>query len=66
MVSLRWAYIRIVTGTIVGGALGFYTMHRIETSYKERRKEELQRYQNEMKRRQQEEQHDSSDLWTDS
>ncbi|KAK8965534.1 hypothetical protein KSP40_PGU003388 [Platanthera guangdongensis] len=66
MVSLRWAYIRIVTGTIVGGVLGFYTMHRIETSYKERRKEELKRYQNELKRTQQEEQQDHSDLRTDS
>lgn len=34
MVSQRWAYVRIVTGTILGGVLGFYVMHRVEISYK--------------------------------
>ncbi|KAE8788445.1 hypothetical protein D1007_37472 [Hordeum vulgare] len=33
----RWAYVRIMAGTILGGGLGFYVMHRIETSYKVRR-----------------------------
>lgn len=32
--SRKWAYIRIITGTIVGGVLGFYVMHRVELSYK--------------------------------
>ncbi|KAI0496655.1 uncharacterized protein LOC110096988 [Dendrobium catenatum] len=66
MVSQRWAYVRIVTGTILGGVLGFYVMHRVEISYKERRNEEIRRYQNEMKRRQQEEQQAHSELWSDS
>ncbi|XP_020593077.1 uncharacterized protein LOC110033443 isoform X2 [Phalaenopsis equestris] len=65
MVSQRWAYIRIVTGTILGGVLGFYVMHRVEMGYKERRTEEIRRYQNEMKRRQQEEEA-QSELWSDS
>lgn len=34
MASLRWAYVRIITGTILGGVLGFYVMHQVETSYK--------------------------------
>jgi hypothetical protein len=33
-VSQKWGYIRIITGTILGGVLGFYVMHRLETSYK--------------------------------
>nr|KYP49292.1 hypothetical protein KK1_028929 [Cajanus cajan] len=32
--SQKWGYIRIITGTIVGGILGFYVMHRVETNYK--------------------------------
>ncbi|RLM55799.1 hypothetical protein C2845_PM10G16310 [Panicum miliaceum] len=32
--SRRWAYVRVMAGTILGGALGFYVMHRVETSYK--------------------------------
>ncbi|KAI5011832.1 hypothetical protein ZWY2020_015071 [Hordeum vulgare] len=35
--SRRWAYVRIMADTILGGGLGFYVMHRIETSYKVRR-----------------------------
>lgn len=35
--SRRWAYVRVMAGTILGGVLGFYVMHRIETSYKARR-----------------------------
>ena len=34
--SRRWAYVRVMAGTILGGALGFYVMHRVETSYKAR------------------------------
>lgn len=32
--SQKWGYIRIMTGTILGGVLGFYVMHRVELSYK--------------------------------
>uniref|UniRef100_A0A0A0LPI8 Uncharacterized protein n=1 Tax=Cucumis sativus TaxID=3659 RepID=A0A0A0LPI8_CUCSA len=37
--SRKWAYIRIITGTVVGGVLGFYVMHRVEVGYKEKMKE---------------------------
>uniref|UniRef100_A0A0D9WS59 Uncharacterized protein n=1 Tax=Leersia perrieri TaxID=77586 RepID=A0A0D9WS59_9ORYZ len=43
--SRRWAYVRVMAGTILGGALGFYVMHRVETSYKERMEERLRRYE---------------------
>ncbi|KAG4400944.1 hypothetical protein AAZX31_07G156300 [Glycine max] len=33
--SQKWGYIRIMAGTIFGGILGFYVMHRLETNYKE-------------------------------
>ncbi|URE47128.1 hypothetical protein MUK42_15412 [Musa troglodytarum] len=32
--STRWASIRITIGTILGGVLGFYVMHRVEINYK--------------------------------
>jgi len=32
--SMRWGYARIIAGTILGGILGFYVMHRVEISYK--------------------------------
>ncbi|RZB70913.1 Methylecgonone reductase, partial [Glycine soja] len=32
--SQKWGYIRIMAGTIFGGILGFYVMHRLETNYK--------------------------------
>ena len=32
--SQKWGYIRIIIGTILGGTLGFYVMHRVEISYK--------------------------------
>lgn len=34
MRSPRWGYFRIITGTIAGGILGFYVMHRVELKYK--------------------------------
>jgi len=34
--SRRWANVRVMAGTILGGVLGFYVMHRVETSYKAR------------------------------
>jgi len=33
-VSQKWGYIRIMAGTILGGILGFYVMHRVESNYK--------------------------------
>ena len=32
--SLTWGYARIIAGTLVGGTIGFYVMHRIEVRYK--------------------------------
>ncbi|KAL6874034.1 hypothetical protein ACP4OV_014116 [Aristida adscensionis] len=49
--SRRWAYVRIMAGTVLGGVLGFYVMHRVETSYKERMEERLRRYEAQMLRR---------------
>ncbi|KAF0893540.1 hypothetical protein E2562_021634 [Oryza meyeriana var. granulata] len=43
--SRRWAYVRVMAGTILGGVLGFYVMHRVETSYKARMEERLRRYE---------------------
>ncbi|XP_020270478.1 uncharacterized protein LOC109845617 [Asparagus officinalis] len=53
MVSYKWAYARIMAGTILGGVLGFYVMHRLEKSYKEKMKERLKKYETEMKMREQ-------------
>ncbi|XP_042462130.1 uncharacterized protein LOC122045824 [Zingiber officinale] len=53
MASYLWANIRITTGVILGGALGFYVMHRVETSYKERMKERLRQYEQELKLKEQ-------------
>lgn len=36
---------RVMSGTILGGVLGFYVMHRVEASYKARMEERLQRYE---------------------
>ncbi|KAE9463990.1 hypothetical protein C3L33_04192, partial [Rhododendron williamsianum] len=49
--SVRWGYFRIITGTIVGGVLGFYVMHRLEVSYKEKWNERLKKYEEELTRR---------------
>ncbi|CAD5185875.1 unnamed protein product [Musa acuminata subsp. malaccensis] len=51
--STRWASIRIMIGTILGGVLGFYVMHRVEINYKEKMKERLARYEQEMERKEQ-------------
>lgn len=32
--AIAWGYMRIMGGTILGGVLGFYVMHRLEISYK--------------------------------
>ncbi|KAF3437888.1 hypothetical protein FNV43_RR20644 [Rhamnella rubrinervis] len=47
----KWAYFRIIAGTILGGVLGFYVMHRVEISYKEKMNERLKRYESELKKR---------------
>ncbi|XP_058738690.1 uncharacterized protein LOC131610687 [Vicia villosa] len=49
--SQRWGYIRIMSGTIFGGILGFYVMHRVEISYKEKMNERLRNYEAELKRK---------------
>ncbi|XP_040999284.1 uncharacterized protein LOC121245071 [Juglans microcarpa x Juglans regia] len=49
--SRKWGYVRIITGTILGGVLGFYVMHRVEISYKEKMNERLKKYEAELKKR---------------
>ncbi|KAG5222811.1 hypothetical protein OIU76_025694 [Salix suchowensis] len=49
--SQKWGYVRIITGTLLGGALGFYVMHRMEVSYKEKMKERLRAYEKELKKK---------------
>ncbi|KAA3459767.1 ATP-dependent helicase/nuclease subunit A isoform 1 [Gossypium australe] len=51
MNSVQWGYVRIISGTIFGGILGFYVMHRVELSYKEKMKERLRQYELELKRK---------------
>lgn len=65
--SLKWGYLRIITGTLAGGALGFYVMHRLEKSYKEKMKQRLELYAREKMRREQlEDDKLSSDYLSDS
>ncbi|GFS32408.1 hypothetical protein Acr_00g0022600 [Actinidia rufa] len=49
--SRRWGYFRIITGTIVGGVLWFYVMHRVELSYKEKWNERLKKYEEELNKK---------------
>lgn len=49
--SQKWGYIRIIAGTILGGVLGFYVMHRVEIGYKEEMNERLIQYENELRKR---------------
>ncbi|CAH8260959.1 unnamed protein product [Arabidopsis lyrata] len=53
--SMTWGYARIIAGTLLGGTLGFYVMHRIEVSYKMRMEEALNQYEKDMLKRQEEE-----------
>ncbi|KAL2461653.1 Uncharacterized protein Adt_45073 [Abeliophyllum distichum] len=53
--SPRWGYFRIITGTILGGILGFYLMHRAELKYKEMWDERLKRYEEELNKKKNEE-----------
>ncbi|EYU21489.1 hypothetical protein MIMGU_mgv1a017578mg [Erythranthe guttata] len=47
----RWGYFRIISGTVLGGVLGFYLMHRAELKYKEMWKQKLIKYEEEMNKR---------------
>ncbi|KAM7479730.1 hypothetical protein LguiA_027943 [Lonicera macranthoides] len=49
--SQVWGYFRIISGTIAGGLVGFYVMHRVEISYKEKWNERLKKYEEELKRK---------------
>ncbi|KAI7732492.1 hypothetical protein M8C21_024211 [Ambrosia artemisiifolia] len=51
--SVAWGYVRIMAGTIVGGGLGFYFMHRLELSYKEKWDERLRNYEQELSKKKQ-------------
>ncbi|KAK6125018.1 hypothetical protein DH2020_041292 [Rehmannia glutinosa] len=51
MKSPRWGYFRIISGTLLGGMLGFYFMHRAELKYKEMWNERLKKYEEEMNKR---------------
>ncbi|XP_015882757.1 uncharacterized protein LOC107418568 [Ziziphus jujuba] len=47
----RWGLIRIMAGTILGGVFGFYIMHQVEISYKEKMNERLKKYESELKKK---------------
>ncbi|KFK39182.1 hypothetical protein AALP_AA3G210800 [Arabis alpina] len=52
--SMTWGYARIIAGTLAGGTLGFYVMHRIEVSYKMKMEEALRQYEKEKMKREEE------------
>lgn len=60
LISQRWGYVRIITGTIVGGILGFYVMYRVEISYKEKMKERLRQYEQELEKKEKLKEHEES------
>lgn len=60
MRSTRWGYVRIITGTIGGGMLGFYFMHRAELMYKEMWQERLRKYEEELNNKKKREASDES------
>ncbi|XP_071696357.1 uncharacterized protein [Rutidosis leptorrhynchoides] len=49
--SMGWGYVRIMAGTIAGGGVGFYIMHRLEISYKEKWDERLRNYEQELNKK---------------
>ncbi|KVI02621.1 hypothetical protein Ccrd_019112 [Cynara cardunculus var. scolymus] len=51
--SMAWGYARIIAGTIAGGGVGFYVMHRLEISYKEKWDERLRKYEEELNKKKQ-------------
>ncbi|CAO2827635.1 unnamed protein product [Amaranthus hypochondriacus] len=61
--SQRWAYVRIIAGTIAGGILGFYVMHRVEISYKAKWDERLKKYQEEKMRKEKSQFSDENSLY---
>ncbi|KAK1303077.1 hypothetical protein QJS10_CPB12g00436 [Acorus calamus] len=44
----RWGHFRIIAGAFLGGALGFYVMHKAENRYKEKMRERLAEYEKEL------------------
>ncbi|XP_062112012.1 uncharacterized protein LOC133823345 [Humulus lupulus] len=58
--SQNWGYVRIIAGTIFGGALGFYVMDRVEKSYKEKMNDRLRKYERELKKREEKNQLEES------
>ncbi|ERN05457.1 hypothetical protein AMTR_s00007p00246910 [Amborella trichopoda] len=61
---MKWAYFRIISGTLIGGALGYYLKYKIEVHYKEKMRERLLSYNREMKKG--ETMDDTSELLSDS
>ncbi|WOG93388.1 hypothetical protein DCAR_0312672 [Daucus carota subsp. sativus] len=49
--AIAWGYMRIMGGTILGGVLGFYVMHRLEISYKAKWDERLKKYEEDLKKK---------------
>jgi len=45
--SMNWGTIRIILGTLGGGALGFYVMHNVENNYKEKIRADIAKLQQE-------------------
>lgn len=60
------AHFRILAGTLVGGALGFYFEHHLELRYKQKMREEMLKYDNEQRLKREESTVDSSELLSDS
>ncbi|KAH6782186.1 ATP-dependent helicase/nuclease subunit [Perilla frutescens var. hirtella] len=66
MSNPRWGYFRIIAGTLVGGMAGFYFMHRAELKYKEMWEERLRKYEEELNRRKEIEESNSSHEFPES
>jgi hypothetical protein len=66
MALFTWAHFRILTGTLVGGALGFYIKHNVELRYKQKMREEMLKYDNEQRLKSEKSTVDSSELLSDS
>ncbi|CAK9866069.1 unnamed protein product [Sphagnum jensenii] len=48
-----WGHFRIVLGTLVGGALGFYVMHKAELQYQAKIRSEIAKLEQEERLREQ-------------
>ncbi|KAH6826710.1 hypothetical protein C2S53_016915 [Perilla frutescens var. hirtella] len=66
MSNPRWGYFRIIAGTLAGGMVGFYFMHRAELKYKEMWEERLRKYEEEQNRRKKTEEANSSNEFPES